>query len=430
MWKNLEKRKHIIKCILISSCFWGVFSHGMTLFNEYSYHDDATLFLIGSTYSSGRWMLGFLGEWINKLTGSTYYSTPLFKGGLTILFIALACILISDLLDIKNIFLNIVLNGIMISFPTIAGIMGYKFTAPYYLLGSFIGILGVYIVCKYFKWYSYIGGVFLIAASIGTYQANIPICISLLLIYMIKTISQNNYTWKRFLILAIYNVIICVGFMSVYFGINKLMLRVKHIELTSYQGINDFGKTSLEGYLDRCIIAYKEFFNPAGHVSRNMYPFSLGIFYKVLLGIGIFMTIYLIFRRTQKSITYGIQLLLLVLFLPLAVNFIYVMCEQATVHTLMMYGEVFFFVYFIWVLEQLKFPNEKISQVVTKGMAIILLVVTAMYCRFDNICYLKAEILQSQAISYYTTLITRIKSTEGYTDDMPVVYINENKKQI
>ena len=196
------------------------------------------------------------------------------------------------------------------------------------------------------------------------------------------------------------------------------------------KGINDFGKTSLEGYLDRCIIAYKEFFNPAGHVSRNMYPFSLGIFYKVLLGIGIFMTIYLIFRRTQKSITYGIQLLLLVLFLPLAVNFIYVMCEQATVHTLMMYGEVFFFVYFIWVLEQLKFPNEKISQVVTKGMAIILLVVTAMYCRFDNICYLKAEILQSQAISYYTTLITRIKSTEGYTDDMPVVYINENKKQI
>lgn len=38
----------------------GVLAHGMTLFNKYLFHDDATLFDIRATYSSGRWMLGFL----------------------------------------------------------------------------------------------------------------------------------------------------------------------------------------------------------------------------------------------------------------------------------------------------------------------------------------------------------------------------------
>lgn len=31
--------------------------------------------------------------------------------------------------------------------------------------------------------------------------------------------------------------------------------------------------------------------------------------------------------------------------------------------------------------------------------------------------------------SYFTTMITQIKSTEGYKDDMPVAYINFNDKQ-
>ena len=52
-----------------------------------------------------------------------------------------------------------------------------------------------------------------------------------------------------------------------------------------------------------------------------------------------------------------------------------------------------------------------------------------LYCRFANICYLRAEFEQQQTISYYTTLISRISSTEGYDDAYPLVYINEfNKK--
>ncbi len=36
--------------------------------------------------------------------------------------------------------------------------------------------------------------------------------------------------------------------------------------------------------------------------------------------------------------------------------------------------------------------------------------------------------MQTQGISYFTTLITQIKSTEGFTQNTPVVYINEYGK--
>lgn len=47
-----------------------------------------------------------------------------------------------------------------------------------------------------------------------------------------------------------------------------------------------------------------------------------------------------------------------------------------------------------------------------------------LYCRYDNKCYLKASYVQAEAISYFTTLVTRIKSTEGYKDEYPVLYVN------
>ena len=47
-----------------------------------------------------------------------------------------------------------------------------------------------------------------------------------------------------------------------------------------------------------------------------------------------------------------------------------------------------------------------------------------MYARYDNQCYLKDALHQQEAISYYTTLITRIKSQPGYRPEMEVFFVN------
>jgi hypothetical protein len=418
-----------MKWIVLSSAVWGLLAHGMALFNKYSYHDDASLFLIGETYALGRWMLGFLGEWMKRITGSTYYSTPLFKGVVTIFCIALIVFCVSDLLEIENMLLNIGLTGIFIAFPVITGMLGYGFTAPYYLFGTLMGVYGGYLLCRHRRWYFYIFGILLMACSVGVYQANIPVCISLLLIYLIKNVAESEESdWKKYICRLIYFAGACIGFVLVYIMINQIVLSYKKIELLDYQGIQSYGQTSVRGYLDRIVLAYREFLRPTDKVWRNMFPFSLDRFYQMGVVAGAVLTICLMTERFRKGISCGIQLMFLVFFVPLAGNFIYVISEVEQIHSLMMYGQVFLFAYFVWITDFVKWPIQKARRQFLNCVAVLLLVMSLLYSRFDNICYLKAEYLQSQIKSYFTTLVTQIKSSGGYTDETPVVYINGTKK--
>ena len=49
----------LYKITFIFTFIWGIFAHGMALFNKYSFHDDMTniYYGAGDTVSSGRWML-------------------------------------------------------------------------------------------------------------------------------------------------------------------------------------------------------------------------------------------------------------------------------------------------------------------------------------------------------------------------------------
>lgn len=62
--------------------------HCMALFNKYSYLDDVASFnSVGTTYASGRWMLGILGWITDALFGSKLYSLTIVNGMVVIISI-------------------------------------------------------------------------------------------------------------------------------------------------------------------------------------------------------------------------------------------------------------------------------------------------------------------------------------------------------
>ena len=75
----------LYKITFIFTFIWGIFAHGMALFNKYSFHDDMTniYYGAGDTVSSGRWMLEIFNR--VKLYLNFYYSIPVFYGFLVIL---------------------------------------------------------------------------------------------------------------------------------------------------------------------------------------------------------------------------------------------------------------------------------------------------------------------------------------------------------
>ena len=58
-------------------------------------------------------------------------------------------------------------------------------------------------------------------------------------------------------------------------------------------------------------------------------------------------------------------------------------------------------------------------------VTVTLVLIVVIFSRFDNVCYLRLEMVMAQTSRYYTSLITRIQSTDGYRSDMQIVYIGK-----
>lgn len=419
---NISKQ---CKVGFISTLVWGILAHGMGITNKFSFHDDMLhMFDMGYTYQSGRWMLEIMKNLEELFFGGSMYSMPLYNGVVCILCIATIVALFIDLFEIKNNISCIAMGGVMVTFPVITGMFGYMFTAPAYMLGLLMGIFGAYLICKYRKWYIYIASMILCACCVGVYQAFIPMMVCVFVVYMIKTNIENSDKVVSDIIKEIvYYVAACVGFMIIYFICNKIALRLYGATLVDYKGINTMGVTSLEGYLQRIILAYKEFFLPDTSQFGNMYPMSMIGLYRVVLVLVVLGSVYYLYKTYRKNIWSGIYVTALVLIFPMVTNFMYVMCDIDAVHSLTVYGKVFVLIYLILLGDKL-IQEENWKKYVAKFGVGIAIVIAVMYCRYDNACYMKAEMQQSQLIQYYSTLVTQIKCTEGYSDELPVVFVN------
>ena len=427
----MERISKQCKTGFISTFIWGFMAHGVMLTNKLSWHDDVyQWFELGATYESGRWMLERLKLWEEYLYGSTLYSMPLYNGTISILCIALIVALLIHLLEFKSQLGCVALAGIMVTFPVVTGMLGYMFTAPAYMFGLLLGVTGAYIICKYKKWYTYIAGLLLCACCVGTYQAFIPVIISIFVIYMLKcNIEYQDKDIQDIVKEIAYYVAACMGFMVLYFVINNQVLDYYDAELLGYNGINDMGSTSIWGYLERIVLAYKIFIKPDMTSSANMYPIGLSRCYKYVLIMLAVLMLYYLYKVYKKSVCSGIYVTVLFAVLPLATNFVYFMCDIDAVHTLTVYGKAFVLVYLLFLLEHLHIEEIKWKQYIAKVGFIFMFVMAVMYVRFDNMCYLKAEVSQTQAIQYLSTMVTRIKSIEGYKDDLPVVFVNGRDKR-
>ena len=412
------------KYTLGSAFVMGVLSQGMGLFNKYSVHDDAMNYGVGATYSSGRWMLDILEKAERIVYGDGHYSLPAFNGILSICLIALSACLLVRMLDIKSLFLSVFVSGLMVSFPVITSIFGYMFTLHFYMLVLLLGMLGAYLVCEYEKWYYWAIGVLLMGASAGIYQAFIPVIVTVQLFQCINYGIKDNNTFgyiKRLVRTAAG----CVLFLVLYFGINRLYLSIQHAELTDYMGIASMGRESIREYCRRVIDAYSEFLVPHKEAVYFMYPGTILYIYYLALGISIAFCIYSIVKLFKRSIIRALIVTVLILLVPLSVNLIFVMVNRLTVHSLMVYAQLLPFVFFAWTVDNIRFQNVARERVVSSGAAVLMTALLVMYSRVDNKCYIKATYAQQEAISYFTSLVTQIKSADGYKDELPVAFVNE-----
>ncbi len=426
----IRKIPEQVRYAFFSTLIFGIFAQGMGLFNKLSHHDDvASLFDTGTTISSGRWMLRVF-EWLEGLlygTGNT--SLPLFNGVVSLICIGAVAGLLVYMLKIRSRIYSALLGCVMAAFPVVTALFAYMFTSHPYMIGLLAMTLSACLICAKLPWWTKIIAVCMGGAAVGIYQAYLPVFVTVLLLNDIMILAEEgeHFSLKAFWIHVGIQILCAIGVMLVYAAGNRFFLNKYQVELSGYQGIDEMGQMTLATLLDRCATAYREYFNPMPGAFRDMYPGTVRCLYYLMLAAEGALALRLIIRTMKKGAVRGMLLAVLFALMPLGCNMIFVMAEN--VHGLMVYGQVMQVVLFVWLADRLDFSFPRFNRIASCAAACALALLAVMYARFDNQCYLKDMLHQQETISYYTTVITRIKSLPGYRPDMGVLFVNtENAK--
>ena len=439
--KITEETKRRFMYTLVVCMLWGVFAHGFMLFNKLSFHDDqAALFYVGGTYSSGRWMLGLLGEAVKAVGGVSNYSLPAYSGMIALFFIALSAFLLFQFFHIENRLTMAGLCGVMICIPTVTGMFGYMFTFPYYTFGLLICVLACHLFKGFFssdrsfalRFGGVIAGVLLFAMSIGIYQAIICTCTTILVLDLILfVIDEKPFKLSAFFKrVFVYLAALSAAFVC-YSLLNRLFIILKNVDVNSKYDF--WGDLTPALFLERIRITYVNFFKMGnGTQLYNIFPMTTGVIYRILLA-ALFLcvlvvVISLIKEKARKNVP---VFLILTALLPFTIDMSFMMDSENRIHALEQYSYIFVpftLVLLIAAIVRFGWLPKKILAPLPACAAVLLLFLSVLFARYSNICYLSSDIYQTQALGYFTTLITRIKSTPGYVQDMPVVYYKQDAK--
>lgn len=410
----------------ISAIIVGFAGHCYIFTNSLLYHDGIlSVHTKGATFSLGRWGLGLI-EFIEKYTLGSYGSS-FFHGLLSIILIAISSILIIDILRIETNISAAYIGAIMTVFPVVTSVFAFMYTSVAYWIALLCNVLAVYIVVRHKR---YLGAVLFLTLGLGLYQAFFAVAISLFLLSMIIDCMNDRMKnisdiFKR----GLGYVITMLSGLALYLVVNVAFIRLLKINMSSYQGADQLGKLDVRRIPYMLGKAYTCFgLKIEWSGINNALVLRLAVWGIMLITVLLFAMV--VWYGGQKN-SNKIGLIILLCLTPVAFNgaYLFSTSDSYSVHTLMRYSLVFALIIPIVPLEYLEgrqLLRRKRSIFVAEIMLPMLLWgVSGCYLYNNNVAYMKENFLQEQAISYYTVLISEIKGTDGYNDDLPVAYIGE-----
>lgn len=430
MLKNWWKQN---KIVFFSFFLWGLLAHGFMIFQKISLHDDLANIVqpnMQVNMITGRWgsvIVQFLDE---KIYGFVGYSTPTFYGFLMFFTLAVLSIILIKMYHVDQTWMKILLPGLVICSPVVLAAFGYIYSTEYTSIGFLLTGFGCYLICteRPRVWKSILGIAF-ICFAVGIYQAFFSLALAMLSLHLLN-LTESSIRWKQFFKRLLYYLGSALSAIVIYFVLTKLSLIVSGREMLDYKGLDTMGQLPLTEYLGRIPQAYKEFFFPTAQTDYTQYVFNTRYLYIALIVLSMISLVADLIKQWKKGKKYVVQMLIAFVMFPLAVFSLLVFTDPKYLTTLHMYPQFILMVFILQRIDRLtEMAKPKLGKVVEILSIVILSLMCMMFARFDNECYVKMRIVESQVTQYYTTLITRIENVEGYNDELPIVCVNDRWKE-
>lgn len=409
------------KVSLISSFVFGLLAYMFAFCNKLVNHDEVhCLFSKGATVTSGRWGLGLLD------TIFPNYSMPWIYGVLSIGMIAISICLIIHIFQIRNKLLQVLLSGSIMVFPSLIGTFGYMFTSSSYALSFLLAVVSVVLIYQPKKLYM-LPALGCMIFSLSIYQAYISVSASLLVLILIQCLLHNDHVIP----------VIRRGFYFVAFLILSLCLyyaATQIVFLVRDMGFSSYADNSITFHLSdvpaKIILAYRQFFNFFSEYLHSLIPTRLSKLVHILcIPASCFLVFHWWSRQSRKTISQLLLLLALITILPLAINCMYLITSEASIHTLVLYSFTSFYVFMVVLVDTcISSTNDTVFYEIIRKISLnfitfALATIITINIYIANAVYLHMYLQYERSYAFYTSLIADLKMMPEFDEDMKIAVI-------
>ena len=415
------------KWAFVSAFVVGLLVHMPIMLSDIPNHDGlGSMYFDQNMITSGRWFL------MVACGISSYFTLPWLIGGLALVYLGGVAVALTELLDLKNHVLIVLLGGILAVFPSVASTFAYVFTMDGYMMALLLAVLSVLLTKKCKR--GFLPGAVCLAFSMGIYQAYLPfaviLCLYMIVIILIegKNVKEKIYSSLRYLYMGVLGV-------GLYYVILRILLNIQSKELSGYQGIGGMDGSGAESVgLLRNLMGilfgvYRDFFafTFKGNVFFNNIFSGVAMIFLVLVCMAVLLRMS-IQRKWWKNPGVFVIIGLLIGVIPIAANVILIVSPEVTYHLLMRYQWVLLLILMVAFADRYADCPTCSFCVWFKGATEWVLVCSAIVLLFnyivtDQIAYSNLEKRYEKTYAYCVRLLDRIEQTEGYYQGVPIAMI-------
>ena len=448
-WK--ESRRAIVRKYretFLAALFAGFAAYGFLMTNVLNNQDNIanTPGGYGAGTASGRWFLELLAEFMRDVWGTN--TLPLFNGLLSIILVALSACLAVSVLEIRGRPFMILTGLLFVTFPSFAMTMLFMFTVGYYAFSLLLTLVGVYAAKNMRGVWGVLAGAVCVTLSLGIYQAYLPVAAALFLLILIRRgFSEKTLSAIQFVLEGLRFLAVLILGLALYMAVLRLLLQTGGEALNSYQSIDQMGSVKFSELPAMIAMAFEKFFAlPARreYAINDMPVMRFTFLYAMVLSAALF-----VWLEWRKGAELGVKLLnavCLILF-PVGAFSIVIMCYHSSIFGRMVYGAMTVFFVPMVLLERLPadtaaenasrkgksgtnagnaIAGRMLRRVAAAVLSGLLLLTSIGYIWESNENYMVLYHTNRQTENYAASLVTRIRMTPGYRQDLTLAFIGED----
>lgn len=407
---------------LFSALVFGLAAHMFAFTNKLLNADEVeSLFGKGATVTSGRWGL----EAVKLIFPDL--SMPWLYGVVSLILLAVSACLIIRLFGIKSPLMQVLLAGMISAFPSQTGVFCFMFTSTAYALSFLFSVLSVWLFAKG-GLCRRTGAAVLLALSLSIYQAYVAMTAALFVLVVIKRCMDRKGRVWDILLFAVRALGMMLAALVLYYGISALVFRLSGAEFNDYvkDNVNEAG---IPGRIRMAYdflfytLSYREFALISGEASRYAHILCMGLCI-------VLMAMKSLAMLRERNLPGALLMLICLALLPLAVYCMFLVMDKGSIHTLVLYSFVAFYVLAALLCDRLLAGAALWQRAGRDIIYVSLLLVLVSNVFFANECYTKLYLQYENAYSFYSVLLSRVQGTEGYDEGCKLAIIGRQDNKL